>query len=88
MEDLNSRNNMGQEILNEISTLYPDIVSCTFGNSLLFKGEATRAETEYVIVLSVKNKNYTGTEKEKIGGWLRTRLKTDRIKLFFETVGN
>jgi uncharacterized hydrophobic protein (TIGR00271 family) len=88
MEDLNSRNNVGQEILNEIRTLYPDIVSCTFGNSLLFKGDATRPETEYVIVLSVKNKNYTAIEKEKIAGWLRTRLKTDRIKLFFETVQN
>ena len=79
---------MGQEILNEIRTLYPDIVSCTFGNSLLFKGDATRPETEYVIVLSVNNRNYTGTEREKIAGWLRTRLKTDRIKLFFETAGN
>jgi len=48
---------------------------------------ATRQETKYIIVLSVNNKNYSGTEREKIAGWLRTRLKTDRIKLFFETVG-
>ncbi|MBN2665051.1 MAG: DUF389 domain-containing protein [Bacteroidales bacterium] len=87
IEKITAINNTGQEILNEIRTLYPDIVSCTFGNSLLFQGGTTRPENEYVVILTVDNRNLTAEEREKVAGWLRTRLKSDRIRLFFETAG-
>ncbi len=85
LDELSSKNNAGKEILDEIRTIYPDIVSCTFGNSLMFQEGASKPENEYVVVLTVRNRNLSGDEREKISSWLKTRLKNDRIRLFIET---
>ncbi|MBN2522086.1 MAG: DUF389 domain-containing protein [Bacteroidales bacterium] len=84
VDSLYLRSHLGREVLDEIVTLYPQIISCSFADSYVFNDTLPEPERIEIIVFATMYNSLTDIEKEKVESWLRARLKTDRIKVFYE----
>jgi uncharacterized hydrophobic protein (TIGR00271 family) len=86
IDSLSKRNYRGRVVLDEIKTLYPEIVSCSYGESLIFTDPKANPENVEIIVFTTKGKNLYSSDKKKIEGWLKQRLQTGSIKVFYENL--
>jgi uncharacterized hydrophobic protein (TIGR00271 family) len=84
LDSINSGHFMGKALLDEIRTLYPGIVSCYYANSHQFTETDSNQEWVRVVVFKTKGKLPETRDREKISNWLRMRLGTDNVKVFYE----
>lgn len=73
----------GQILLKEINALYPQVQGCYYSESVFYHNDFSNPIQLPVVVLSVKT-NITAAEKAKINNWLRERLKTNKVKVFYD----
>jgi uncharacterized hydrophobic protein (TIGR00271 family) len=74
----------GQEILAEIKTIYPEVTKCSYSESYVYKDTESSPDKVEIVVLTLKNNSLKKGDKSKIESWLKERLKSDRIKVFYE----
>ena len=84
LDSLNKRNYLGRQILDEIRNLYPQISNCSFAESYSFHDTTSIPEKVNIIVFKTKGKSLFNSEKGKIENWLKTRLKSIRVKVYYE----
>jgi hypothetical protein len=84
LDSLQKKNYIGQQIFDEINSLYPQILNCTFAESYIFSDSKANPEKVQIIVFKTKESTLKNSEKKKIEIWLKTRLKTTQIKVFYE----
>jgi len=84
LDSLNKRNYLGRKILDEIRNLYPQISNCSFAESYSFHDTTSIPEKLDIIVFKTKGKSLFNSEKGKIENWLKTRLKSNRVKVYYE----
>lgn len=84
-DSLRARNLTGRQLLDEINTLYPQISKCSFSDSFVFQDSVSAPEKLSIIVLTAKEKSLSNNEREKILNWMQTRLKPNKIKVFYES---
>ena len=81
--DLQTRNNVGNELLAEIKTIYPQTDLCIYSEANLFT-DTTKVETKLNLIVFHSYKGvYTDEQKTQIRQWVRKRLKTEAIKVYF-----
>ena len=84
IDSLSARNYFGRQVLNEIKTLYPQVIMCSYADSYEFYEDKPEPEKIEIIILTLKDKKLSAVEKQKIENWLRARLKSGRIKVYFD----
>jgi uncharacterized hydrophobic protein (TIGR00271 family) len=84
LDSLQSKNNFGRQILDEINNLYPQILNCTYSESYIFYNSKSNPEKVQIIIFKTKKSSLQNSEKKKIENWLKVRLKTNQIKVFYE----
>jgi uncharacterized hydrophobic protein (TIGR00271 family) len=84
LDSLIKRNYLGRQILDEIRSLYPQISNCSYSESYAFHDTVSNPDKINMIVFTTKEKSLAKSEKEKIANWLKTRLKSDRVKVYYE----
>jgi len=84
IDSLNARYTIGQQILNEIRTIHPQIVKCSYSDTYIYNDTSGAAEKAEIVIFSTKGKSLTKTEKNKIYEWLKIRLKSANIKTYFD----
>jgi uncharacterized hydrophobic protein (TIGR00271 family) len=84
IDSLTQRNNLGRQIFDEIKNLYPQIISCYYAQSNEFYDTKLNPDKLEIIVFTTKNKKLSSSEKVRIENWLKTRLKSNKIKVFYE----
>jgi len=84
LDSLNKINYRGQQLLNEIKTLYPQIINCSYSETYVFKDAGSKPEKVEIITFRTKGSKLSTSEKSKIESWLKTRFKSDRIEVFYE----
>ena len=84
LDSLIKRNYLGRQILDEIRSLYPQISNCSYSESYAFHDTVSNPDKIDLIVFTTKEKSLAKSEKEKIANWLKTRLKSDRIEVYYE----
>jgi uncharacterized hydrophobic protein (TIGR00271 family) len=84
LDSLIKRNFLGRQILDEIRNIYPQISNCSYSESYAFHDTVSNPDKIDMIVFTTKEKSLAKSEKEKIANWLKTRLKSDRIKVYYE----
>lgn len=75
---------MGQRILDEIKTLYPQINSCTYAEANNFNDTIREPESIKLILFNLKFGSLTSTEENKIRNWLETRLNDDKLMVIYK----
>lgn len=84
LDSISHRKQMARDLFNEIITLFPQIASASYSNSYVYDKINNDPQKVAIIILTTKNRKISSGEKEKIEGWLKTRLKDDKIKVLYE----
>lgn len=84
LDSIYNKSFQGQVILDEIRNLYPQIINCTYAESFVFYDSKSDPDKVEIIVFMTKGQYLKTSEKKKIENWLRTRLKSDRVKVYYE----
>ncbi|MCU0407379.1 MAG: DUF389 domain-containing protein [Bacteroidales bacterium] len=84
VDSITRMNTFGKTILDELSAIYPQVTGCSFSGSLKYSNEIESPEKTALVVLETGNGKISGTERKKIEAWLKARLSTDNVRLFFE----
>jgi uncharacterized hydrophobic protein (TIGR00271 family) len=84
IDSLSRKNLYGLQLLNEARNLYPQIIHCVYSQSYLFEDPVAEPEIVDLVVFTVKGNALTGKEKQQITNWLRVRLNSDNVKVYFD----
>jgi uncharacterized hydrophobic protein (TIGR00271 family) len=84
IDSIEKGNILGRQILDEIKTLFPQIVNCSYAGTYDFSDDKSIPDKIDIVVLSTKGKSLSKRDKEKIENWLRNRLKSISIKVYYD----
>jgi hypothetical protein len=84
LDSLNKRNYLGRQMLDEIRNLYPQISNCSYAESYSFHDTTSNPDKIGIVIFKTKGKNLVNSEKEKIDNWLKTRLKSKSVNVYYE----
>ncbi len=84
IDSLSTKTLIGKNILDEIKNIYPQIISCSFANASTFFDSAPYAEETDILVFTLTNNNLSARDKEKINNWVKTRLHSEKIRIYYE----
>jgi len=84
LDSLESKQYVGKEILAEIINLYPQITNCTYSESFVFGKSESAPVKKAIVVFTIKGKYLNKGDKSKVEKWLQVRMKSDKIKVFYD----
>lgn len=83
IDSLNRGRELGQQLLDEIKTVFPQIGGCSFAETHFFTEGGP--EDTAIVLLTLKGGSLSRNDKEKIGNWLKTRLNKKNVRVVYET---
>ncbi len=83
IDSLLGRQKFGQTILNEIKAIFPQINGCLYSESINYHDTVKTPQTIPVVILSTSSR-IQDADKIKINEWLKQRLKTENLKIYYE----
>ncbi len=81
---LNLKNKIGGDILTELKILYPHLGKCYYSESVASNDTLASSKELKIVVLTSGKRNISNSEKKKIENWLKTRLKSQNIRIFYQ----
>jgi len=84
IDSLYKRPLMGKDILCELKDIYPQVTKCTFADSYSFKDTINNPDQKILVILEISHKELDDNDKEKVIKWMKTRLKSKNVKVYFE----
>jgi uncharacterized hydrophobic protein (TIGR00271 family) len=82
-EVLPDHNQQGRQILSELRSLYPQVISLSYDNTVrYFENEGE--DSIMLVVIGTDSKVLYTRDRVKIRNWLEQRLQTDSLQVFFE----
>lgn len=78
------RSLIGRQLLAEMQPLFPGIVSCAYSDAEIFVVGNPKPVKMFVVVIGVDDGMPKENERTKIRDWLRARLETDNLKIYYE----
>jgi uncharacterized hydrophobic protein (TIGR00271 family) len=82
IDSIYSDSRVGEHLLKEIKTIYPQIVSCTYSKTIKYTVTDSIPGKTQLVVFKL-NKALPVSDKQKIIGWLKSRLESEEIIVFF-----
>ena len=76
----------GRQLLREIKPLYPQILSCSYAETLNFSETDSLMKTKKLAIVAFGTApgQIPEAEKEKLKKWLASRLRTSNLKIYYE----
>ncbi len=74
---------LGKQLLSELSELYPQISSCTYTSAMVYSTTDSSGIEKPYVLLGIKPKSLKSGDKMKIASWLRKRMASDDLQVFF-----
>lgn len=84
--ELANKNKVGEDLLSEIKTLYPQTDVCIYSEGQVFgekQDTLVDGNSINLVVFHSYTRPYTDEEKTQIRKWVRKRLKTEAIRVYF-----
>ena len=78
-----SKPKIGKQLLGEIKTLFPEIKSCSYSETVAFQ-DSTKVDKVKIVVMETTKKGLTSDARKRINDWLKKRLESEKVKTFFE----
>ncbi|MBK9290980.1 MAG: DUF389 domain-containing protein [Bacteroidetes bacterium] len=83
IDSILSQQKFGLTILNEIKPIFPQINGCIYSESLKFHDTLDSPQITPVVIFSIES-DIQEVDKKKIDNWLRVRLKSDNVRVYYE----
>jgi uncharacterized hydrophobic protein (TIGR00271 family) len=87
-DSISSRPLLGKQLLTEIKPLYSQILTCSYSETIIFSDTTSRYEKTAIVVFTIPRNSLKTKEKEKIDLWLKAKLHTKSVKMYFEETNN
>jgi uncharacterized hydrophobic protein (TIGR00271 family) len=84
LDTINNRNKLGLQLLIELKSLYPNIINCSYSETYVFKDTKSKPDKIGIVVLKTKANYLKNSDKMKIESWLKIRLKSNSLKVYYE----
>jgi hypothetical protein len=75
---------IGNQLLAELNALYPNVYSCAYSESLLFQEGVAESSPIAMVLVKVKDRKLKNSEKVKIREWMKNRLSSKPVDVYFE----
>ncbi len=82
----NQKKYVGESLLNEIRSIYPQIESCSYSDALTYSESNPEPVPLAIAVFTLDNNELSEAERQKIKTWLRARINHENLKVIFEYV--
>lgn len=73
----------GRQIFDEINPLYPEILSCTYSETMLFTNGSSEIKPVSQVVFHIAPATLNLSAREKIRAWVRARCGRDNTEVIF-----
>lgn len=83
IRNLQSKPLIGKQLLAELNTLYPEIHSCTYSESVFHIENSDSIENVAIIIIKSEPKSLAAEEKERIRKWLKERNSKINVEVYF-----
>ena len=83
IDSISTQSLIGKNILDEIKTIYSQIVSCSFAKASTFLDSTPGSKETEIVVFTLSKNNLSVKDKEKINQWLKARIHSKNIQVFF-----
>ncbi len=83
IDSLQNQGVLGRTLLKEIRNLYPQIKSCSYANSYIFRDSIPTPEQKAIVLYSLNGSSLSKVEKDKIESWTKIRLQ-QQVKIIYE----
>ena len=75
---------IGNQLLSELNSMFPNIHSCSYSESALVQEGVTESNQIVIILVKTKAQKLKNAEKEKIKKWMKNRFPAKQIEVYFE----
>ena len=82
-DSLIRRKDLGKQLFRELKPLYPELTHCGAADQVLYD-DSLRSHQYLALFLGSSDRRKTVSDQEKLEQWLRSRLKTDSVKIYVE----
>ncbi|HRE41444.1 MAG TPA: TIGR00341 family protein [Ignavibacteria bacterium] len=83
-DSLKGESTVGQNLLKEIKSIYPDISELSFSNTGIYVDTLKTSQPAIVIYIKAKPNSLNPKDKTKINDWLKVKFPQTNLKLFYE----
>lgn len=83
IDSISTQSLIGKNILDEIKSIYPQIVSCSFAKASTFLDSTSGSKETEIVVFTLSKNNLSIKDKEKINQWLKARIHSENIQVFY-----
>lgn len=83
IDSMHNQKKFGEVLFNEIKTIYPQIKGYSYSESFIYHDTLTVPLNTPIIIMAI-NDDITEVDKEKINNWVKQRLKSEFVKIFYE----
>jgi uncharacterized hydrophobic protein (TIGR00271 family) len=80
----NSEKRTGNQLLSELNSLYPNIHSCSYSESVLFSVGSVSSSQIAIVVIKTGSQKLKNSEKEKIKKWIKIRFPSKQMEVYFD----
>lgn len=84
IDSIKSRPLLAQNLVNELVIINDAVTSCAIADTYVFKADNSRDSTTVVLV-GINNYDMPENEKEQIINWLKARLQSQKLVVYFST---
>ncbi len=81
-DSINARVRIGKQLLTEIKSLYPVIISCSFSETEIYSDSLP--EKTAIVTFSAIANGLKSNDQEKITEWIRSRVNNEKTRVYFE----
>jgi uncharacterized hydrophobic protein (TIGR00271 family) len=82
LEESKKKATLGNELLEEIKTIYPQIYACYF-TEIVSKKDTTTFFSPVVIMMQKGEQKLSDEQKDKVTKWTKSRLKSQEVQIVF-----
>lgn len=83
LDAIRKKPNLGKQLLEEIQVIYPNIISCSYNEMVVFNDKDTLPHKEEVVFFKLDKVAITDTDKQTIRNWVNKRLNQAKVKVYF-----
>jgi uncharacterized hydrophobic protein (TIGR00271 family) len=83
LDSIVKNNAFGKIILDEISTIFPQVIGCSYAETISYQDSIITPYKSTLVVLTTK-KEITDAEKTRIHSWLKKRLNRSIVRVIYE----
>ncbi len=85
IDSLSRSDKEGKQLFDEISILFPEIISCSYSKASRFPKNSSSQGLTIIVISTTSGKPLKQTDQNKIREWLEAKLKTENLRIYYDT---